>query len=120
MKLDLQYKSENEWTNCFESGPITLPSVSYLGFSAETGELSDNFDLISVETNNLYATTVEAGKPNIQSTKGSSKKARTSSKGSSGWGWTFVKVMLFFAVCGGGYATWTAYRTSTKRSSRFD
>ncbi|KAL8673013.1 MAG: hypothetical protein Q9168_002536, partial [Polycauliona sp. 1 TL-2023] len=37
LKVDLMYKSENEWTECFETGPLTLPSVAYLGFSAETG-----------------------------------------------------------------------------------
>ena len=97
-----------------------MPSVSYLGFSAETGELSDNFDIISVETNNLYATSVEAGKPSVNPAKGAGKKLRAGSKESSGWGWTFVKIILFFVVCGGGYVGWTAYRTSNRRTSRFD
>ncbi|KAL8991879.1 MAG: hypothetical protein Q9188_007685, partial [Gyalolechia gomerana] len=54
LAVTLQYKAENEWTECFETGPLTLPSVSYLGFSAETGELSDNHDIISIETKNKY------------------------------------------------------------------
>ncbi|KAL8931316.1 MAG: hypothetical protein Q9216_007229, partial [Gyalolechia sp. 2 TL-2023] len=54
LTVALQYKAENEWTECFETGPLTLPSVAYLGFSAETGELSDNHDIISVETKNKY------------------------------------------------------------------
>ncbi|KAL8737694.1 MAG: hypothetical protein Q9190_008085, partial [Brigantiaea leucoxantha] len=57
LKVDLLYKSEDEWTECFETpGPLTLPSVAYLGFSAETGELHDNHDVISVETKNKYYT----------------------------------------------------------------
>lgn len=59
LTLQLQYKSEGQWTECFsitpaDGRPIKLPSTAYLGFSAHTGELSDNFDVIEVETRNLY------------------------------------------------------------------
>ena len=119
LRLDLQHKSEGEWTTCFESGPIAVPSVSYLGFSAETGELSDNFDIISITTNNLYPTSEASGsapKPLNQGTK----SATLDSTAGSGWGWTFVKFLLFVGVCGGGYVGWTMWRASARRSSRFD
>ncbi|POS87612.1 lectin family integral membrane protein-like protein, partial [Erysiphe pulchra] len=57
LRLDLQYKVENQWDLCFEtSEPPSIPPVVYLGFSAETGELSDNHDLIAVSTKNLHDT----------------------------------------------------------------
>ncbi|GAB1204874.1 hypothetical protein APSETT445_003538 [Aspergillus pseudonomiae] len=43
LTLDLQYKSEDSWTNCFTlTAPetnIAIPSVAYLGFSGETEPL---------------------------------------------------------------------------------
>ena len=88
--------------------------MSYLGFSAETGELSDNFDLISVETNNLYVvntpvpkeqTVVKNEKKDKKETKKEKKekkkaekaaKAESEKKEGSGWGWTLIKILLFF------------------------
>ncbi|KAL2004285.1 hypothetical protein VTN02DRAFT_4010 [Thermoascus thermophilus] len=132
LTLDLQYKSDQSWTNCFTlTAPeynIAIPSVAYLGISAETGELSDNHDIISVTTNNLYS--VSGGNTrgsgsgvgsntNTQSDKGRTNKAGTTSpKESGGWVWLFFKVILFFAAIAGGYIGWTIYRAN-QRSSRF-
>jgi mannose-binding lectin 2 len=125
MKLMLQYKAVDQWELCWETqDPPTIPSVAYLGFSAETGELSDNHDIISVHTKNLYdtksresntITTKEKGK-----SKGNSKtdyKKKDSTGGS--WTWFFFKIILFVGLCGGGYAGYTAWRTQQRRSHRF-
>jgi len=95
-----------------------MPNTAYLGFSAHTGELSDNFDIVNVETRNLYSPVgPQTGRSNYKSSskpgggKGGSKK-----KG--GWGWFFFKIILFLGVCGGGYFGWTYYRTN-RRYSRF-
>ncbi|KAJ9639511.1 hypothetical protein H2199_006546 [Coniosporium tulheliwenetii] len=65
LSLELQYKSESTWTPCFDIPSVKIPSVAYLGFSAETGELSDNHDIISVQTKNLYSAggTTDKSKP---------------------------------------------------------
>lgn len=126
LKLELQYKSEGDWELCFETGAITLPSVAYLGFSAETGELTDNFDIVSVDSKNLYEPIKSA--PGSSGKGGKASEARKSparskgnkrTSGSGGWGWFFVKVLLFVAACGAGYVGFTAYRAK-KRHSRFD
>jgi mannose-binding lectin 2 len=121
LQLELRYKSEDEWTSCFETGPITLPSVSYLGFSGETGELSDNFDIVSVETKNLYqvnpSSSTGSSKPTYQNSGG---KGRKPTESSGGWGWFFVKVFLFLGVCAGGYVGYTTYRAKNRGYSRFD
>ena len=54
LKVELQYKAENEWTECFETEAFKLPQTAYLGFSAHTGELTDNHDIISVNSYNLH------------------------------------------------------------------
>ncbi|KIW02137.1 hypothetical protein, variant 1 [Verruconis gallopava] len=119
LSLDLQYKSEDKWENCFTLGPdVKIPSVAYLGFSAETGELADNHDLISVQTRNLYA---PSSGPSTGAEKGRSKKPTnnklsSSDSSSGGWGWFFTKFIIFGFVITGAYVGFTAYRTQRMRS----
>ena len=40
LKLELNYKQDGEWIECFNIKDITLPTAPYLGFSAHTGELT--------------------------------------------------------------------------------
>jgi lectin, mannose-binding 2 len=119
LKLDLQYKTEGTWINCFETGPVKLPSVAYLGFSAETGELSDNFDIISVETSNLYSSPNDAPQIDLPVRR---NRDFTNTAKKSGWGWTFVKFVLFVAVCGGAYFGWTKFKGTApgQKRTRFD
>lgn len=126
LKLELQYRNEDEWTVCFDADrPPQLPNIAYLGFSAETGELSDNHDIVSVKTFNLYNSPgAGATKQDAQDRK--NKQGSSSSRGSYGgssqsggtWTWFFTKVILFFIVAGGGYVGFTAYRAKY-RSHRF-
>lgn len=113
------YKKEGEWTSCFEIPDIKLPSVTYLGFSAETGELSDNHDIIKVETKNLYSPTGQSGSGAAGTKDYSRNKGRPSSKKSSGggWGWFFMKFIIFGLVVAGGYAGFVAYRA--RRRDRY-
>ncbi|TPX17337.1 uncharacterized protein E0L32_012192 [Thyridium curvatum] len=117
LKLDLQYKSEGEWTLCFETNePPKIPQVAYLGFSAETGELSDNHDIISVQARNIYSSS-----PSTKSSPGSGRKGGkyTSDEKKGSWTWFFMKIILFCLVVAGGYVGFTAWRTNQKRSHRF-
>jgi len=121
LKLELSYKKEGEWITCFETDePPSIPQVTYLGFSAETGELHDNHDIISVQTKNLY-TSRPSDVNNKQGTnaprKGRGGKPLKKKSGGS-WTWFFAKIMLFGMVCGGGYVGYTAYRAN-KRNHRF-
>jgi mannose-binding lectin 2 len=118
LKLELQYKSDGEWTVCFDvENPPALPVVTYLGFSAETGELSDNHDIISINAKNLYTTVPPGGK-----TPGSGRsksKVRPFKKKRGSWTWFFTKIILGVLALGGGYVGYTAWRSSQKRSHRF-
>jgi lectin, mannose-binding 2 len=118
LTLELQYKAEDQWVVCFEKeDPPAIPSVAYLGFSAETGELSDNHDIISVQTKNLYS---PSGRTTSQPTSRNRGKAPNVKQGGS-WTWFFIKIVLFCVVVAGGYIGYTAYRTGKmgKRSHRF-
>jgi mannose-binding lectin 2 len=125
LKLELQYKNEDQWELCFETNePPTIPSVAYLGFSSETGELSDNHDIISVNTKNLYDTKNRPDPSMSKSGSGSTKAAkdrnmRNGKKEGGSWSWFFFKVLMFFVVLGGGYVGYTAWRTKQRKSHRF-
>lgn len=97
-----------------------MPNTAYLGFSAHTGELSDNFDIVSVDTKNLYSPVAgtrgsQGGPPNRGGQSTFKNKKQPSS---GGWGWFFFKVIAFFMVAGGGYVGYTAYRTKQRREYR--
>lgn len=107
LKLELQYKSEDEWTQCFELEKFKVPAVSYLGFSAETGELHDNHDIISVRTQNLYVKpTTDGGKK----TGSSTTAAKMAGEKSGSWTWFFLKFVFFGLAITGAYVGFTIYR----------
>ncbi|KAF2003133.1 vesicular integral-membrane protein VIP36 precursor [Amniculicola lignicola CBS 123094] len=111
LKLDLQYKTEDEWTQCFNISNFKVPPVAYLGFSAETGELSDNHDIISVKTNNLYQhnTGSNAAAAGSSGKGGTTYEKKAKAEGGS-WSWFFMKFVLFGLAITGSYVGFTVYR----------
>ncbi|CAI2175447.1 1155_t:CDS:2 [Funneliformis geosporum] len=63
LEVKLQYKAWDQWEPCFTVPNITIPTVSYLGFTALTGEVSDSHDIIAVTTNNIVSIPPRAYKP---------------------------------------------------------
>ncbi|KAG5947646.1 hypothetical protein E4U59_000073 [Claviceps monticola] len=120
LKLDLQYREEDEWTSCFVvDKPPQIPNIAYLGFSAETGELSDNHDIISVSTKNLYTSAgTTTNNPGAGASKGRSGHGDGMPKHGSTWTMFFTKIILFILVVGGAYIGYTAYRAKNQ-SHRF-
>ncbi|PGH15753.1 hypothetical protein AJ80_05461 [Polytolypa hystricis UAMH7299] len=126
LALDLQYKSDGSWTQCFnivntDETPTNIPSVSYLGFTAETGELSDNHDLFSVEVFSLYNQKPSPGSvghaPPVNKgpiLKNKNKNSTGGVKQKSSWFWTLMKIVMFFGLLGGVYVGFTIYRASKK------
>ncbi|CAB4378169.1 hypothetical protein RhiirA1_409752 [Rhizophagus irregularis] len=66
LEVKLQYKAWDQWEPCFTIPNVTIPSVAYLGFTALTGEVSDNHDIISVTTNNIVSVPPRSYKPSIR------------------------------------------------------
>ncbi|KAI8989392.1 legume-like lectin family-domain-containing protein [Pilobolus umbonatus] len=63
LQLELIWRAEDEWDLCFKQNDVVLPSQIYLGFSAHTGEVTDNHDIISVVTKTLRPAVKEASAP---------------------------------------------------------
>lgn len=125
LKVEVQYDVVDQWTDCFETGTLKLPAPLYLGFSAETGELHDNHDIITVETWNMHrsetsdrATTDGSGSRGGRNKASTPFSGKTGQEQSRGWGWFFIKFVLIVAVIVGGYVGFTLYRAS-KQGSRF-
>lgn len=60
MQLELLWRQEDEWDVCFKQHDVVLPEQIYLGFSAHTGEVTDNHDIISVVTKSIPPAVKEA------------------------------------------------------------
>lgn len=88
----------NKWAECFSIDNIHLPSHYYFGFSAATGQLSDNHDIISVRTYQLDSTDERRN----EDRKGIIPSAPTANMGSEetntsrSKGWSALKI--FFTI----------------------
>ncbi|KAH6610707.1 vesicular integral-membrane vip36 [Trichoderma cornu-damae] len=117
LKLELQYKTVGDWLVCFElENPPSIPNIAYLGFSAETGELSDNHDIISISSKNLYSN--PANGPASKANPKNQYKGKSGDQSGGSWTWFFTKMFLVILVVGGAYVGFTMYRAKTK-SHRF-
>ncbi|CAJ0642582.1 11299_t:CDS:2 [Entrophospora sp. SA101] len=88
LELKLQYKGWDQWEPCFTIPNVTIPNVAYLGFSALTGEVSDNHDIISVTTNNIVSVPPRLHKPTLRN---------SDPQGSSNWS-IFVYILKLIAT----------------------
>lgn len=52
-ELSIHHNEWDHWESCFKLDNITFPVNPYLGFSALTGEVSDNHEVISIATSNI-------------------------------------------------------------------
>ena len=123
LRVDLQYKALDDWTECFETEAIKLPPSYYLGFTAETGELTDKYDIISVSTHNLYirATQIPQGMGQTSIPKPAAKPAAKpfnpgGDKERGSWRWFLLKIVLFGVAVVGSYVGYTMFRASRKHS----
>ncbi|KAJ1761485.1 hypothetical protein LPJ77_005524 [Coemansia sp. RSA 2523] len=53
VNVQLQLQPKDKWINCFTMTNVTLPEHAYLGFTALTGDISDNHDLLSVRAETM-------------------------------------------------------------------
>ncbi|KAL1409979.1 hypothetical protein Q8F55_003979 [Vanrija albida] len=127
LQVQLHLKEWDKWETCFET-KVELPDNPFLGFSAITGALSDNHDIVSVAT---YSATllpqyraVPGGKQQplaapIVANKGSSfsregapgGRKPSSSRGASGWFLFILKaigLLAFVAFAVAAYRTYSA------------
>ncbi|KAI5285771.1 hypothetical protein KEM54_000304 [Ascosphaera aggregata] len=133
LALDLLYKPDAAWTRCFrvehtEAKPVRLPSVAYLGFTAETGELSDNHDLLNVQTYTIYQAPQSdynpAGSASDRRSSRQFKKTNRVETGAKarkerGWSFTLLKFFVVGLIVAAGYIAFTAIRTARLGNERW-
>ncbi|KAJ7503139.1 legume-like lectin family-domain-containing protein [Mycena galericulata] len=103
LDVKIQFRAWDEWTDCFRMEKVNLISAPFLGFSAMTGDVSDNHDIISVTTYSavLSPQSAQRDKPTFFS---------RGPDGKGSWFGTFVKLFLFVGVCAGGYYGYEQYK----------
>ncbi|KAK0212224.1 legume-like lectin [Desarmillaria ectypa] len=109
LDVKLQYKAWDDWTDCFRADGVSLPTASFLGMSAMTGDVSDNHDIISVST---HSAIISHG--DLPFTENANKRSGKKSTGS--WTWFFLKMLLFAGVGFGGYYGYQEYRKRNRYS----
>ncbi|KAF7979023.1 hypothetical protein HWV62_44001 [Athelia sp. TMB] len=121
LNVAVHHKAWDEWTDCFTIRDITLPVTPYVGFTAVTGEVTDNHDIITV--NSYSAIMSQDDQPRDRLTgikdmfsprKGSSKRV---AEGGS-WIGTIFKFGLFLGVCVGAVLGYKAYQQKNGRGGR--
>ncbi|KAH9919064.1 legume-like lectin [Amylocystis lapponica] len=119
LNVQVQYKAWDEWTDCFTVQGISLPSAPYLGFSAMTGDVSDNHDIISVSTYSAILSSPDAQRNKL----GGSTPARLRRiSGAPSWTWTLLKIVLGLLAVAGllyAYKTWVLTQASGRRFGNF-
>jgi mannose-binding lectin 2 len=111
LDVKIQYKAWDDWTDCFTVEKLELPNVSFLGFSAMTGDVSDSHDIISVASYSFVVSPPDAA-PNKHNQKSSFFRASSHNDSSASGTWLglFFKLLLLGGVVAGGYYGWQEYQ----------
>lgn len=130
LSLDLDYKGQKKWANCFVIDGVSLPTSAYLGFSARTGELSENHDLHRVQVYSLrnppsrYNELIDLdnGKTLRDRTSYSKAQAKSSGKHTGGGSWLgfIFKILLLLAVILLAVVGYGIYITKNQRRKERD
>jgi len=104
LDVKIQFRAWDDWTDCFYKEKVSLLSAPFLGFSAMTGDVSDNHDIISVTTYSavLSAASAQRDKPRETFFRGP--------EGKGTWLGFFFKLFLFGGVCAGAYYGYEEYK----------
>lgn len=138
LAVDLDIKGQNKWQNCFvitDTSKLNLPRSTFMGFSARTGELSENHDLHRVQVYSLrnppqsYAELVrgDAGdlaRPasnydDVYGNQYGSSGTSSSGGGFGAWLWFLFKSIAFLAVAAAlGVVGYGLYVTKNKKQKK--
>jgi len=114
LDVKIQYKAWDDWTDCFNVPHLELPLAPFLGFSALTGDVYDNHDIITVSTHTAILSSIDAPRDKMVGAKSSlAGQSESSSFGA------FFKFILFIGVCAGalyGYKTYMLRKAGGGRS----
>lgn len=105
LELAVQHDKWEEFTTCFAIPNVELPANPFLGFSAHTGALHDNHDILSITTSN-----VAYHPPLATSKKPPSRSMRIPGIAIFSFVLTFIKWALLVGVIVGAVVAFRAYR----------
>ncbi|KAJ2225997.1 hypothetical protein IWW45_007650 [Coemansia sp. RSA 485] len=110
VNVQLKLQPKDNWINCFTITNVTLPENSYLGFTALTGDISDNHDIIDVRAETLRPEALKNYNymPNIPMPP--MAKAATGS-----YFGTLFKLLMVAGVCGGLFVAYKKYSAESAR-----
>lgn len=127
LSLELDYRGRNKWEKCFSVPHYRLDDNKYLGFSAQTGELSENHDIYSLHVYALHRQfasyeeldAVQNGNQNSGWVDPTQKQHNSRGFFSFVFScvWFLIKIGFFVAICYGG---WTFYRAYQRKKARKD
>ncbi|KAJ3345718.1 hypothetical protein HDU83_003773 [Entophlyctis luteolus] len=106
------------WKNCFTKNDVSLPKRGYFGFTSETGDASDNHDILRVSTYSIQNEHTGKGTPQPPVVQNDAVKQRPlrqmgtadakpaapqppqppSDSSSSAWGWMWTALVVVFCV----------------------
>ncbi|CAF3289326.1 unnamed protein product [Rotaria socialis] len=105
LTVSTDIEGKNIWKECFAVSDVRLPTHYYFGFSAATGDLSDNHDIISVHTYQLETSEQRRteNRQNIIPNAPSAEPERPHTDDPKGSGWSALKIffliMFLILVC---------------------
>ncbi|CAF5076672.1 unnamed protein product, partial [Rotaria magnacalcarata] len=105
LTVSTDIEGKNIWKECFAVPDVRLPTHYYFGFSAATGDLSDNHDIISVHTYQLETSEQRRteNRRNIIPNAPSAEPERPHTDDPKGSGWSalkiFVLIIFLILVC---------------------
>jgi mannose-binding lectin 2 len=116
LEIQLNIKDQGRWETCALINDVKgIPKEGYIGFTAATGEVSDNHDIVYVST---YAITSLTGAGSIPETQAYFDYNSATASGGEGWSvfFTFFVVIIIVGVAVGGFF---GYRSASKNNKRF-
>ncbi|KAJ1894814.1 hypothetical protein LPJ66_004961 [Kickxella alabastrina] len=111
INVQLKLQPKEKWINCFTITNVTLPENSYLGFTALTGDISDNHDIVSVRVETMRPEALK----NFNALPNIPLPALKQAVAESSYFGVVFKLILAAGACGGLFV---AYKKFTANNAR--